>query len=451
MGFSEVMNVLLLLGVAGAIFFVCWVLLLTARAVRQQLVLSSIPLAAGSRWFVGHTHLISHEQVDGYRQALKDPRSRRIVRLKLGPIHWVGLWHPETAGVILKTGEPKDLTYLSNVFQPWLGQSLGFSNGQRWAHTRRFTTKAFHADILRSYGPVYASATQVMFDKWSNAAQIGELVDATRASKLLMFDIILRCAFGLELEPQTKPCDYLSWIEELSALTWSRIVDTPIFLLSDTLYNLFGSGKRYLELCAKAKDFGEKVVAERRHALEGGEDSLEAGQTSKHPIFIDILLGLSKNDSGEGLTDEQIRDEVGSLLFGGLDSTSKTLQWTLYMLAKHLRVAQKCREEVYRVVGDSDAIDHDMIHKFLYIEQVIRETIRFIGISPGTARRLEKDYEIDGYTIPKGTMVQVITKNDDCIKREERKRIKRTDIWGLNPATVATGQPNRRDVGRSDR
>ena len=223
-----------------------------------------------------------------------------------------------------------------------------------------------------------------MFDKWSNTAQIGELVDATRASKLLMFDIILRCAFGLELEPQTKPCDYLSWIEELSALTWSRIVDTPIFLLSDTLYNLFGSGKRYLELCTKAKNFGEKVVAARRRALEGGEDSLEAGQTSKHPIFIDILLGLSKNDSGEGLTDEQIRDEVGSLLFGGLDSTSKTLQWKLYMLAKHLRVAQKCRDEVHRVVGDSDAIDHDMIHKFLYTEQVIRETIRFIGISPGT-------------------------------------------------------------------
>ena len=411
---------LLLISLASFSVLVLWVAQFVFRQARHRLALSAIPKASGDHWLLGHKYILSHDARNGFRQALRNPKARRIVRLHLGPMTWVGLLHPDTAAVMLKSREPKGPSYVKDVFRPWLGESIGFANGQKWMSYRRLLRGVLSLDIVRGFHPVYRSATGVLADKWRAAARAGKTVDVTRDCTLLAFDILLRCAVGFELDVQTKRCDYADWVEELSVMAWSRL-SQPHYLFSDFIYNHFGPGKRFLDISDKAKRFCRSIIAERREMItaavnggdatddDGGDAHAQARRVSKHRsagdhvTFVDAITKAKK----ESLTEEEIREEIDSLLFGGVDPSSKWIQWTLYMLAKHPDVAAKCRQEVANVLGEHDEITYEMLNDLRYTTQVIKETMRFVAITPGILRILTSDYEIEGFRVPKGTAVFV--------------------------------------------
>ena len=411
-----------LICLASLSILVLWVAQFVFRQARHRLALSAIPKASGDHWLLGHKYILSHDATNGFRKALQNPTARRIVRFHLGPITWVGLLHPDTAAVMLKSREPKGPSYVKEVFRPWLGESIGFANGQKWMSYRRLLRGALSADIVRNFHPVYRSATGVLVDKWRAAARdgsAGTTVDVTQDSTLLAFDIALRCAVGFELDVQTQHCDYVSWVQELSKMALNRLAK-PHYLFSDFLYYHLGPGQRFLALSEKAQTFCNQLISERREIMGAAADSGDSLCTDddahvhtrsaryrsagNHTTFVEAIVNLNAK---ENMTDTDICQEINSLLFAGVEPSSKWIQWTLYMLAKHPDVAAKCRQEVVNVLGELDEITYEMLNEFRYVTQVIKETMRFVPILPGFMRILTSDYEIEGFRVPKGTAVFV--------------------------------------------
>ena len=113
------------------------------------------------------------------------------------------------------------------------------------------------------------------------------------------------------------------------------------------------------------------------------------------------------------ITDQQIRDNVITMLIAGHETTSNAVTWTYYLISQHPEVEQKMFEEIDSILlknndGKKKIYRNPTIKdlpKFKYIEKIFRESMRIYPPVWSIGRLVEEDYLIDKYTIPKGSSI----------------------------------------------
>lgn len=130
----------------------------------------------------------------------------------------------------------------------------------------------------------------------------------------------------------------------------------------------------------------------------------------------DLMSGLMhiEDEQGKKLSDEEVVDNIVSLVMAGYESTTSAIMWATYHLAKSPATLAKLRDENIALVKSkggstlaSLTITRDDIPKMKYTTKVVEETIRMANISSMVYRVANKDVEYHGYTIPKGWPVLV--------------------------------------------
>ena len=88
-----------------------------------------------------------------------------------------------------------------------------------------------------------------------------------------------------------------------------------------------------------------QVIKERRRMKA-------TGKASAPRDLLDVVMDMHDDQTGLTMDDEQLRAQVFMFLFGGHDTTSVSMAWTLYALAKYPEMQKKIREEANVVLGD---------------------------------------------------------------------------------------------------
>nr|BAJ96920.1 predicted protein [Hordeum vulgare subsp. vulgare] len=139
-----------------------------------------------------------------------------------------------------------------------------------------------------------------------------------------------------------------------------------------------------------------KIIEERRRK----------GQGEKKDV-LDIMLTAKDPVTGEGLSDENIRYQMVTFLIAGHETTSGLLSFATYELLKNPSTLQKAREEVDKVLG-TDRITIDHIPKLVYLNQILKETLRLYPSAPAFTVASEEDTVLGGkYQIKKSDDVVV--------------------------------------------
>ncbi|KAF8378386.1 hypothetical protein HHK36_029725 [Tetracentron sinense] len=129
----------------------------------------------------------------------------------------------------------------------------------------------------------------------------------------------------------------------------------------------------------------------------------------------DLMNGLMhmKDEEGKQLGDDEVLDNIIGLIVGGYKSTSLALMWAIYYLAKFPDVLRKLREENMAVCKNkkADFINIENISQMKYTNKVVEETLRMANISPFFFRLVNKDFDYQGYRIPKNWTVIVWARN----------------------------------------
>jgi cytochrome P450 len=154
------------------------------------------------------------------------------------------------------------------------------------------------------------------------------------------------------------------------------------------------SHQRFKRDLALINDFiDERIAAGRRN---GGEQNL-----------LTILLKARDEETGRGMTAEQLRDEVVTLFFAGFETTARTLTWGWYLLARHPEAMAKLQAEADRVLGERTP-GLDDLDRLTYTRMVTDEVLRIYPPTALLARENLEDDEIGGYRIPAGSMVILV-------------------------------------------
>lgn len=144
-------------------------------------------------------------------------------------------------------------------------------------------------------------------------------------------------------------------------------------------------------------DFTNKVITERRDLLqksisEGKEEELvnDVGQ-KRRMALLDVLLKSTIN--GEPLTNEDIREEVDTFMFEGHDTTTSSIAFTCYLLARHPEAQARVFQEIRDVIGDdkSRPVDMKILGELKYLEMVIKESLRLFPSVPMIGRHINQD------------------------------------------------------------
>lgn len=267
----------------------------------------------------------------------------------------------------------------------FLGKGLLTDDGDSWLHQRRLMQPAFHRQRLASFGTLVTDAALAMLDRWQSIAEQGSSLDVAAEMMRLTQRIVGRALFNIDLSAETN--------------TVGQAFTTANRFLSDYLYvpfpPLFFPSPRNLRFREAGRTLDKVVIdiiqERRRQNTDTGD-------------LLSMLLLARDEETGEGMNDRQLRDNVLTLLLAGHETTSNALSWTWYLLAQHPDIAQKLHAELDTVLaGRTPTVDD--LPNLPYNRMVIEEALRLYPPAWAFTRNAVADDEIGGYRIPAGSMI----------------------------------------------
>lgn len=250
-----------------------------------------------------------------------------------------------------------------------LGNGIIVSDGAFWRRQRRMIQPAFSRQCIDGLAKKMQLANQQWLARWQDKAESQELLDVTEEMSELSLEIILRCLFSDDLDKLIQQED-----------------GNPFSILTDDLTRDIQLAVRFRGL----KILVQQLIDERRQSEHRYHDFLEA------------FIEARDKESGEGMSDSEIIDEVMTMIIAGHETSANTLNWAWYELSLHPQAEEKLHQEVdAEVSGDVPSFDEAV--KLQYGRQVLEEALRLYPPVWLYSRTAVNDDQVEGYDIPAGT------------------------------------------------
>ncbi len=270
----------------------------------------------------------------------------------------------------------------------FMGNGLLTSEGDHWRKQRKLAQPAFHQKSLMQMTGTMAHATEQMLARWERELIGGEPFDVAREMMRLTLRIAGETLFSVDVSQEADRVG-----QAVSAL----IEYANDVLLSPLRIPIWIPTPRNREASRQIADMNRlihELIAERRKKPEGFNDLLS------------LLLASRDEETGEGMSDSDLRDEVITLFVAGHETTANALSWTLKLLSEHPEWEQRAREEARKQFGDRSPTFEDAM-KLPIIHAIVQESMRLYPPAWVIARTAAQDDVIGGFRIPKDSIVLV--------------------------------------------
>ena len=256
--------------------------------------------------------------------------------------------------------------------------SLWTLTGPAHRRERQLFWPVTHASHISQYATIVHNITRTYLEQWKTGQNI-RAFDTTRA---ISRDVILRLVFGIEEGPLMDEGRKI--MDELSHASNPLIV-----FVAQLQRSWFPPWRRYIRAKQRFGDWVNRFLTQRR--AEGGE---------KHDVIGNMLA--ARYDDGSPMQDNEIRDELITVLIGGHETTAAGLAWALYELGRDPVRLAKLQAELD---NSGSANDISMAVKLPYLGAVCDEIVRLHPILAECARVLTEPMQILGHTIAAGNVL----------------------------------------------
>ena len=338
---------------------------------------------------VGALPFLLRRPFDFLKRARQD--SGDIYTLDLGATHLIALNHPRHAQHVLRDKAPLYTKGgpLWDTARVLIGNGLPVSEGDFWRRQRRLVQPHFHRQRLAAMASLMAEAIDDNLARWREAAASGQPLDVFPLLSRLTMDVVVRTLFGASLT--SREADTIS--QEMGYVLNHILRGMLTHALPEWVPV---PGQRRFQEAIRLID--DVVLRAVEHCRRGGEDA----------SLIGMLADTVDADTGERMTHQQLRDEAVSFFLAGYETTSAGLAFALGCVAERPALAQALHQEATTVLhGERPGFAH--APRLTLARNVFMEALRRYPPTYWLPRTALEDDSIDGFHIPAGTQVGVMT------------------------------------------
>ena len=307
------------------------------------------------------------------------------IRTGLGSLYFVT--HPDHIKHILQDNNQNyGRSRFYRMMKPALGEGLLLSEGAFWRRQRRLAQPAFYRQRIATFATLMTDAAAQLLERWQPAATNGQPLEIAAEMDHLTLMITNKALFSGELDIDVAE-------RERSAMVFREHFEHRFehpFTLPESIPT--PRNRRFRKVLRENDEFVYGLIDERRRS---GHDTGD---------LLSMLLHARDEETGEGMSDKQLRDEVTTFLGAGSETTAMGLAWTWYLLSTHPEVDRRLRGELAAVLGGRAPTAEDL-PKLQYTRMVIEEALRIYPPIWAFSRNAIADDEIAGYRIPSNSFV----------------------------------------------
>jgi len=251
-----------------------------------------------------------------------------------------------------------------------LGNGLIVSDGEVWRRSRRMIQPAFTRQNIHRLIDLMVSCAASRADAWKAVAESGGTLDITQEMNDFALELILRCIFGPDYEDSI-----------------TRSGENPFaFLSKDSERNL-----RIVLQVRESRDLIMKVIAARRARDE--QESFD---------FLSMYMSATDKE-GAHYSDEELLDELVTLIVAGYETSAGTLNWAWFLLAQHEAAEAALLAEARRQLPEGASVDPAALTEMTWCQQLLEETLRLYPPVWLFTRRAIEDDPLTDFDVQAGT------------------------------------------------
>ncbi|GIV34131.1 MAG: cytochrome P450 [Chitinophagales bacterium] len=259
-----------------------------------------------------------------------------------------------------------------------LGNGLINSEGEFWRRQRRLAQPAFHAESLKRVSKYVVEVTGKHIDAWKKLE--GKTINFTKEMAAVAIEVVARALFSSDISPADintvwHSVNYLNH----TAIRMIRNPLAPPFWMPLPGYI---KGRKFI---ATLDRIVYDIIRKRKSARSGGP-----------PDLLQLLLEVRDAETGERMSEQQLRDEVMTIFLAGHETTVNALSWTWYLLKQHADEEDALRKES-RQLGLELTFDH--VPCLRKGSEVIFEAMRLYPPVYAIGRRPVAEGQIKGFAV----------------------------------------------------
>ena len=292
--------------------------------------------------------------------------------------------HPDHVKALF-TARPEEAPSLTgeSPLRPIVGpNSVLTLVGPAHLRQRKLLLPPFHGEAIERYTALIAEAAAREIDGWP----LGQAFPLAPAMQAITLDVIMAGIFGVEGRPrrgtpERRLRDAIRLVVNLSTTKLAQIVEL-LSIGQEEPRGLLKAVLAHLDRQLYA------VIAARR-ALEGVEERTD---------ILSLLLA-ARDEDGTPMTDQELRDELVTLVLAGHETTANSLAWAFERLLRTPAAYDRLREEVRAQAGDEAGEE--------YVEATIYEAMRSRPVIPTIGRRVSAPWQLGEWRLPAQSAVLI--------------------------------------------
>ena len=274
-----------------------------------------------------------------------------------------------------------------------LGNGMLTSGGSFWKRQRRISQPAFHGESVWHFSPIMTRLAAENAAEWERAAAAGEPVDACTDMMRVTLRIVAETLFGDDLAENAAEVNRV--FPMILACLAARVV-SPI---RPPLWLPTANNRRLRPALQSLNTIVEGLIATKRRRLAAGESPQDWRRD-----LLTILMLARDAETGEAMSDAQLRDEVMTLMIAGHETTANALSWLWFLLDRHPEEQERLRAELVAATGGRAPTAEDL-PRLPRLKAVIQETLRLYPPVWMFDRRALGPDDLGGTKVAKGDLV----------------------------------------------
>ncbi len=269
-----------------------------------------------------------------------------------------------------------------------LGNGLLTSEGDFWLRQRRIAQPAFHKEKIAQLAERMTQAAVDLAETWAAPAKDGKPINVAREMMRVTLRIVGETLLSSDVTKNADAIgDAISYIVEDANTRISSILGLPLAIPTK-------NNRRFQKELRTLDEVVLRTIKTRRDVAKAAAPS----------DLLTMLMEATDEETGEQMSDAQLRDEIMTMFLAGHETTANLLTWTFYLLSKNPAVQRELGRELDEVLaGEPARLEH--APRLRYTKMVLNETMRLYPPVWMIARRAIADDVVGGFRVAANSIV----------------------------------------------